>query len=332
VKSDSDRIRTFLKGLSHEDWVERSERRWWPNYLCHYTDIQNAARILSSGFLLSRQHLEDSGGIPVSSGSDEVLAGTPPWIKNCVRLYFRPKTPTQFHAEGVKSFLTLSASKFPDAHCPVPVFFLFDSAEILCRIDSLFSDRGLASNDCQIMSTARELASMEWKKIYHLGAFDSSRPEESDIASRRMAEVIVPGNLDMKSLKWIYCRSEAEKDTLLHLLTHGQRPRYESRILATARNALFYRQHTYLETVRLDSNAAHLSFFPDTRSIGPFKVQVNIRSDNGIRQYADNSFTFQRGGFQWNLNTGFEDYVLELHLDEHLVYQNRYIELDDIPF
>ena len=219
MKNDADQIRTVLDNLSQMDWIRRSERRWWPRLLCHYTDIQNAVRILSSGFLYSRQHLENSRGMPVSSGSDEVLAGTQPWIKNYVGLYFRPKTPTQYHAEGVKSSRTLATSRFPDAHCPVPVFFLFDSAEILSRDGCMFSDRGLAARSHGIMSTAQELADLEWLKIYHTGWFDRSRPEEADIVSRRMAEVIVPGRLDLGSLKWIYCRSEAEKDTLLHLLT-----------------------------------------------------------------------------------------------------------------
>ena len=169
MKSDADQIRAVLNDLSQMGWIARTERQNWPRFLFHYTDVQNAAHILSSGFLYSRRHLEDSIGMPVSSGSDEVLAGTQPWIKNYVRLYFRPKTPTQYYAEGVKSSLTLSNSSFPDAHCPVPVFFLFDSAEILSRGDCLCSDKGLGSRDHKIMSTAQNLANLEWQKIYTQG-------------------------------------------------------------------------------------------------------------------------------------------------------------------
>ena len=332
MKNDADQIRTVLDNLSQMDWIRRSERRWWPRLLCHYTDIQNAVRILSSGFLYSRQHLENSRGMPVSSGSDEVLAGTQPWIKNYVGLYFRPKTPTQYHAEGVKSSRTLATSRFPDAHCPVPVFFLFDSAEILSRDGCMFSDRGLAVRSHGIMSTAQELADLEWLKIYHTGWFDRSRPEEADIVSRRMAEVIVPGRLDLGSLKWIYCRSEAEKDTLLHLLTGALRTQYEGRILVTARSKLFYRQHTYLESVRMDSDAAYLSFSPDTQSRGPFQLQAIIRSGHNIRQSENDEFLLQKGEFRWKINTGFDDYKLEIRLDDHTIYRNRRIEVDDIPF
>jgi len=332
VKHDADRIRAVLENLSQTDWIRRSERRWWPRLLFHYTDIQNAVRILSSGYLYSRQHLEDERLLAVSSGSNEVLAGTHPNIKNYVRLYFRPKTPTQYHAEGVKSSRTLSTSRFPDAHCPVPVFFLFDSAEILSREDSWFSDRGLASRHYEIMSTAQDLANLDWRKIYHTGPYDRSKSEEADIASRRLAEVIVHSRLELASLKWIYCRSEAEKDTLLHLLTDAMRPLYERKTVATTRSDLYFRQHTFLESVRMDSEAAYLSFSPDTQSLGPFRLQAIIRSDDDTRQYTEDAFTFQKGEFRWKIRTGFDDYEFELRLDEHVLYQNRHIEVDDIPF
>lgn len=332
MKHDADQIRAVLDNLCQMDWVRRSERRWWPRFLCHYTDIQNAARILSSGYLYSRQRLEDTHRLPVSSGSNEILAGTQSWIKDCVRLYFRPKTPTQYHVEGVKSAKTLQHSKYSDAHCPVPVFFLFDSAQILSREDCRFSERGLASRNYQILSTAQDLANLDWRKIYHTGPIDYSRPEESDITSRRNAEVIIPSHLDMKSLKWIYCRSEAEKDTLLHLIADAQRPQYKRRILATARNELFYKQHTYLESVRMASEAAYLSFSPETKSSGPFRLQIIIRSDDDTRQHTEDAYTFQKGEFRWKIRTGFDDYEFELRLDGNLVYRNRHIEVDDIPF
>ncbi len=331
MKSDADQIRAFLYNLSQMDWIRRSERRWWPRLLFHYTDIQNAARILSSGYLFSRQHLEEERTLAVSSGSDEVPAGTHQDIKKFVRLYFRPKTPTQYHAEGVKSSHSLSTSDFSDAHCPVPVFFLFDSAEILSRNGCMFSDRGLASRNYQIMSTASELENLEWSKIYHNGRFDRRRPEEADIVARRMAEAIVPDRLDLESLKWIYCRSEAEKDTLLHMLTDALRSQYEKRIVSTTRSDLYFRQHTYLEAVRMDSEAAHLSFSPDTQSRGPFHLQVTIRSGNDMRHHTEDRFSFQRDEFRWRINTGFDDYELELRLDKYLIYRNRYIEYD-IPF
>lgn len=201
-KPDAESIRIFLEELGNQDWVRRSEKRWWPQLLFHYTDVNNAVRILQDGYLYSREQLENEKGLVVSSGSSAVLAGTDTTIKECVRLYFRPRTPTQFHAEGVRSRPVLARSMFPDAHCPVPVFFLFDSASILTRADSLFSDGSLASPKAQIFKTANELMDLPWTKIYHNSWFDVNK--DRDIVFRRGAEVIVPGRLDLESLRFIY--------------------------------------------------------------------------------------------------------------------------------
>jgi hypothetical protein len=159
LKPDADQIRATLDTLAKQDWVKRTERRWWPKFVFHYTDIRNAVQILQEGCLYSRKWLEDNGRLVVSSGSPSVLAGTNTDIKDCVRLYFRPKTPTQYYAEGICSQDTLSASRFPHAHCPVPIFFLFDSATVLSRADCCFSDTGLGAHNYQILSTASELCS-----------------------------------------------------------------------------------------------------------------------------------------------------------------------------
>ena len=173
-KIDSPQIRKFLNELLGKDWIRRTERRVWPRYAFHYTDIRNAVKVLTSGHLYSRQHLEESGQLTVSSGSDEVLAFTDHWVKDCVRLYFRPKTPTQYWSEGVRSKSVLSNSKFPDAHCPVPVFFLFDLAEVLCLKQSRFSDRGLGSHNYRILSSASELEQLNWQKTYHNGSVNDT--------------------------------------------------------------------------------------------------------------------------------------------------------------
>ena len=190
LKPDAGQIKIVLDDLAKQDWVKRTERRWWPQFVFHYTDIRNAVQILQEGYLYSRKHLEDSAKLVVSSGSPSILAGTDIAIKDFVRLYFRPKTPTQYYAEGICSQVTLSKSKFPQAHCPVPVFFLFDSATVLARSDCWFSDGNLASPQAQRLSTAKDLAQLPWRKIYHTGWIDYSQPGSSDIVFRRHAEVI----------------------------------------------------------------------------------------------------------------------------------------------
>ena len=332
LKPDANRIETVLNNLAKQDWVKRTERRWWPQFVFHYTDIRNVVRVLREGYLYSRRYLEDAGKPIVSSGSPAVLSGTNIVIKNCVRLYFRPKTPTQYYAEGIYSQATLSKSKFPEAHCPVPVFFLFDSAAILARCDCWFSDGNLASSQAQILSTAKDLEQLPWDKIYHTGWIDYSQPGSSDIVFRRQAEVIVPRRLDLNALQYIYCRSEAERETLLHLLSPKLRKRYQNKIIASTRSDLFYRRQTFVEKVRLSSEVATFHFSPETKSPGPFHLRVEYKAASTVHSRDIADFKIERSCvLQIPLPFLSTDYTLCLYLDNHLAYANTYEKID-FPF
>lgn len=332
LKPVAGQIRSVLNDLTRKTWIKRTERRWWPRFVFHYTDIRNAVGILQDGQLYSRQYAESQDKLKVSSGSTSVLAGTNIAIKDCVRLYFRPKTPTQYYAEGICSQATLSKSKFRDAHCPVPVFFLFDSTEILSRADCRFSDGGLNSSEARILSTAVDLEQLPWKKIYHTGRFNPHQAEQSDIAFRRNAEVIVPRRLDLSALRYIYCRSEAERETLLHLLPPDLQQQYQDKIVASTRSDLFYRQQTFIETVRLSSEAVYFHFSPETKSPGPFHLRVQVEIASSQHSLEAESFKLERPYvLQIPLPFLSTDYTIRLYLDDHLVYANT-CEKMEIPF
>jgi hypothetical protein len=331
-KRDAAQIERFLTDLARKDWVRRTERSTWPKFIFHYADIRNVVNVLNEGRLYSRKYLEDNRGLPVSSGSASILAGTDPFVLDCVRFYFRPQTPTQYHAEGVRSQTSLLKSRFPDAHCPVPVFLLFDSASILMRDDCQFSDGSLASPKARIYSSAKDLEDLPWKKIYHSGPFDSSRADESDIILRRNAEIIIPRELEINSLRYIICRSEAEKETLLYLLPDRLRSRYHRIILATSRINLYFRQHTYIDTVRLSSSATYFHFSPETQSIGPFNLRVKLRAPFlDIAPESEDFILEEPFNYKWELPEPADDYKIRMFLDENLVYANSFEETE-IPF
>jgi len=331
-KPDASQIREVLRELAEKDWIKRTERRWWPKFVFHYTDIRNAVQALQDGYLYSRDYLEANNRLPVSSGSSRVLAGTDTIIKDCVRLYFRPQTPTRYHTEGIRSQATLQNSRFPDAHCPVPVFFLFDSGQVLTRADCLFSDGNLGSPRAQILSTAAELERLPWSKIYHTGQIDHSRPEDSDIVFRRCAEVIILRSLDLNALRYIYCRSEAERETLLYLLPQNLREKYQAMVIATARSSLFFRRQTFIETARLSSEAIHLQFSPETNSPGPFFLLIEFKTATDHKYMGVEDFQLRPGYKKIiRLPRISHDYTIRLELDGHLAYAGRY-EAMAIPF
>lgn len=334
VKPDADRIRSFLKDLANQDWLKRSERRVWPLFVYHYTDIINAVQILRDGCVYSRKQMQSSGRAIVDSASSGVLVNTRDLVKDCARFYFRPKTPTQYHAEGIYSKTKLAASKFPDAHCPVPIFFLFDSAEILTRADSRFSDGGLGSPHARILSTAAEFEQLPWARVYHNSSFYPSSTEGSDIVFRRNAEVIVPKNVGLGALRYVYCRSEAEKETLLHLLTPDLRQRYGRKIVATPRSDHYFRRQTFVLKARLSPDSVLFHFSPETLSPGPFHAQVELETSSGHRSLENDGFDLSSlDDFIWRLTLRppVLSYTIRLLLDGLLTYENAYEEID-LPF
>ncbi len=260
----------------------------------------------------------------VSSGSADELAKTSEEVMRCVRLYFRPKTPTQYYAEGIKSSVTLIASRHPSAHCPVPVFFLFDSCDVLTRRDTRFSSGGLNTPTPILLSTATELAGMPWQTIYH------SRPYNKDldptISHFRNAEVIVPNKLDLQSLRFIVCRSEAEKDTLLHLLPETVRSHYAKRILSDGRLSLYNRKHTFADRVSLASDHLTVHFSPDTLSPGPFAAQLTLSA--GGKRYQSERTLRANDSVEFPFGRSVPEYAFELTLDGNLACAGLYKDAD----
>lgn len=78
----------------------RSYRTKWPSRLFHHAPVQNAAAILRRGELLSR--IDSEGIRPFDIAGQNVIA-LRDRAHSFARLYFRPRTPTQYYIEGIKS-------------------------------------------------------------------------------------------------------------------------------------------------------------------------------------------------------------------------------------
>ena len=129
----------------------------------------------------------------------------------------------------------------------------------------------------------------------------------------------------------IYCHSDAEKETLLHLLDSDLRDKYGSIITASTRNILFNQRHTFVEKVRLSSDLASFQFAPDTKSPGPFKVRVSISDldSAAIHDWESNERT--SGIITVPIKEPISNYEIRLHLDDILAYANIFEE-SGIPF
>lgn len=200
-------------------------RNWWPYYFYHYSDVTNVVSILRTGMLYSRSEALNRNLMATDNASEAVIQITNDGIEQMARLYFRPKTPTQYHNEGYKP--PSARYQSIDACCPVPVFLLFDAARMLEDPSVFFSDQTLAGmNPGELMQGIEDFDKLPFDLIYHEGYFDGAT--KHDIIRRRHAEIAIKGGLDInRYFKGVICRSNTERKTLLYLLRQVDLRLYE---------------------------------------------------------------------------------------------------------
>ena len=243
------KIWQYLDTLKAEPWL--GYRQTWTDYLFHLTHAQNVAQILESGFLFSRTEATRQGKLKVDSASEKILNKSPKWLFDYVRLYFRPKTPTTYHMEGTTRIAT---RKYPDAHCSMPVYLLFDFREVIALQDAGFSERSLANNSF-MHRNAEAFPTLRFRDIY--ADYDRWPYWQTEY---RNAEVVFPKQLSLKYLRSVLCRSRAEYDTLRQLCSSKVWDEWESRISVCDSRTLFYRDRYFVEDVNLGANLIQICF------------------------------------------------------------------------
>ena len=325
-KAEIAEIREHLAALKSASWLG-SARSWWPSFVFHCTDVRNVVSILNSGELLSRIQGEKSGSLQADIAAPEIIARTNPQWQDYVRLYFRPRTPTQYNNEGFRPKGQWSYN----SHCPIPVYLLFDAQVVLSRADSLFTEGNLASG-AQPNSSVDYLRQIPFQMVYHDTGFGPA--EQAPIVYRRNAEVLVPQRLGLESLRWIICRSQAEYETLLYLLPPGANARWVSMIGVLPNLRLFNSHWTFVQQVEMSSERLLFRFNQRTRTPGPFDALVESSEIQTGLKYTWHEKQFQADDVL-NLNLSSlknsQDYVARLSLDDHLAFASRY-QQDDLPF
>lgn len=328
-KPDADKFKTHLQKLRQIDWLDAT-RAWWPRFVFHFTDIHNVVSILRIGELLSRQIATQQSQF-VDIASPAVISATLPRWYHYVRFYMRPRTPTLYRNEGLRPQNNLPSQ----AHCPIPIYLLFDFVDVVTRSDALFTDGNLASNQVHVASDAAEFIQLPFQFIYHDTFF---KPEERDkIIFHRHAEVIVPNRIGLTSLQYIWCRSQAEKDALRHLLPMDIWQKWRDRIFDSNKRELFFRNWFYLERVTLTNQQVTLSFNRPAheQDTGPFHIHIEITETRTGKQFtwSQNPFYITNKMQSFNLTyiSPIYDYTIRITIDDHLVYLNRYQE-SDMPF
>lgn len=319
-------IRQHLDDLRRAPWIDPA-RQWWPDYLFHCTDLSNVVNILRQGEMVSRTQVVSTGQLALDIASPEVIAQTNPQRQNDVRLYFRPKTPTQYHNEGFRPV----GQRSLNSHCPVPVYLIFNALSILSRADCLFTDGNAGSGGTEAKGEVDFLRQIPFDMVYHDSRFDP--PERSRIIYHRNAEVLIPQRLGLESLAAIRCRSQAEYETLLYLLPPNTLSSWANKIGVVPDGRLFHREWTFVERAEMSDERLTLRF-NNSKTPGPFNARVELTDPATGQRYHWRNSEYRCNDVLalrlHQLRNPF-DYTVRLFLDDQLAYASRY-QGDDLPF
>lgn len=207
---------------------------------------------------------------------------------------------------------------------------VFDARSVLLLEDVYFSASNMQSGAVE-MCTPEFFSSIPFEKVYHEGGIGW----DTSIISHRCAEVLAPSPMPLdEHLRWIYCRSEAERTTLLQALGPN-RMKWERRIKVSDDLRVFEKRFTFVESVSLNKDGLIFRLNPrsDHR---PVAVQIDVRDLGGAQRILvsrgslpsvpPNALAWQVRG---ELVPGV--YNVSIKLEEHQAF-NATLKLDDIPF
>ena len=322
LKRDADEIRDYMRGLASELRLD-GNRKWWTNWLFRSDHVENAAKILNSGRLLSRSAAERDNLIVKDSGSTQHVAQLSPSHRDYVRLYFRPRTPTQYANEGIRPTGRIQYG----AHMPVPVYMLFSSSLLMCAGVSF--SRGRLTSLAQNGSSAKFLMNMKFADIYHdsgVGSWGGSN-RRSSILNARHSEVLIKDELSLDLVRHIVCRSAPERETLVNLLDAKSKEYWLERIhVDEGRRRLFQKRGTFVQVAELSSQESQFAFYSNIgRNMrGPFDLCIEWKRGDQRRTHREQNFWITTEPMQFRFPNPVAEYTVRITLNDDIGYVGHF--------
>lgn len=334
-----EKIREHIKVLEKQHWLTPTQKKW-PSFLYHFSDISNIISILTGGFLYSREELNRKGIQSLDIASPNIIHNTKKEFKEFVRLYFRPKTPTQYCNEGIRTNEEIELG----AHCPVPVMLLFDSPELLSRESTYYSNGNISVKNVKIDNSVDFYLSLPFKLIYHDFSFSGlSDSEKNTIKFHRHSEVLIPNFLDLKHLWYIFCRSDAERQMLMNLLPFEILNKWKEKIYVDTNANLFFGEWVFIKKVELKFDEVVFHFNQVLRNFTTsissdksfFKARLILIDQNTRKSFESvivEMCPYQEIRIKTINLTQPVYYTVYFYLDKHLAFQGEYRYEEDIFF
>jgi len=301
-----------------------SGHSWWPRYVYFFTDLRNAVSILEKNCLLSRDQAESLGYIEVNGASQEIISQTIEERRKFVRLYYRPRTPTQYRCEGIRPM----NDRWQEAHCPVPAFFLFNAYELMSQHNAQYSDGNMASPSARYGPKEKDFNRIQFKKVFHHGRYNPT--VEGNIKFHRHAELLIPEKLVLQDhLKYIACRSHAERQSLIYLLPPSIQKKWR-KLIRIGDSSMFERKWAYVNTVETDHQKLTFYFNTNSQHVGQFEATISLRFPSKEKRQVKKTIDAKKP-LIIKVEEDIEEVEVEFWLDDALAYHNKLL-VSDVPF
>jgi len=305
---------------------DRTYRKHWPSRLFHHAPLETALAIIKDGCLRARNDPQRQQVRDVAAGG---VIDNRQEAHGRVRLYFRPRNPTQFHIEGIRK--DGDCQYGPDAHAPVLVMFVLDAKRVLTRPDVLFSDRNMQKNAAQTGNDEAFFSSIPFSSVFHEGGVAG----DYSIIDRRCAEVLPTSPLPLADvLSSIWFRSEPERDTFLHRLGAEAR-QWQPLCSVSEELKVFDKRFSFVADIDLSQEGVsfRLNHRHDLKNVS-IAIQVyNVQNEICVDFQNDDFKTINQSGGRWILKRTLEpdNYFVRVKLENQIAYEAM-IRLNDSLF
>ncbi|MCA9656001.1 MAG: DUF4433 domain-containing protein [Myxococcales bacterium] len=322
TRPDQHRLRQHVERWSTE--LARQGRHWWPNFGYHFTNVDNAARILNDGAIFSRGRCLRDRRLATDSASASVIANTPSSHQEMVRLYFRPRTPTQYHNEGIRE---PSQRQFQEAHCAVPIFFCFDLVGLLSEPSTQFSNGNMARAGVLHGADLALFDAIPFDLVYHDAPVSPSVKDR--VVFHRHAEILVPDSLPLRPhLTAIACRSEAERQTLVNMAGSASTAWRDKTYVVQD----FFRHGVFLRSVHTEREKLVMRFHRNPRCVVMPASYRGLVEETGSGRFWQWDGTIDDDEIPVCLANTPGHSKTRIWIHDALAYQDDLDFTDDIPF
>lgn len=288
-------------------------RKIWPKYLFRHEPLENAIDIIRSGCLHSRQYAEQNGIIKSDIAPASIISSNYTAHSN-VRLYFRPRNPTQYHIEGIRK----QTDYFEHKHAGFLVMFVFRAENILTMPSTKFSCGNMQTKGSEIHDQDNGFNNLNFDAVYH-----DSINHDPQVTRQKCAEVLIKDPLNLQQyLKHIIVKTDADSRTLKYLLLHNGLNSYIALIKKSMTPAIFFNHYTALEYI--DATSDRLNFSAKaTNSSGDIKCQIRLEDTKSKTKSFEikANISGAKGYYvQHGLNPG--QYLATVHLEDCLAHKS----------